>query len=123
MRKAAGIQTVLLPYKMDSPECKVNLVCDFASPVCNAITSKLSDSFGQVVQTTQATALVAKIQTKQTRALKNLISYSVTLSLTHNGNQCSWTGTGAGRTEDEASAATIKKMDMAPCLQTLGLCQ
>ena len=123
LRKAAGIQTVLLPYKMDAPECKVNLVCNSAPPVCNAITSKLSDSFGQVVQTTQATALVTKIQTKQARALKNLTSYSVTLSLTHSSNQCSWTGTGTGRTEEEASASAIKKMDMAPCLQTLELCK
>lgn len=123
LRKAAGIQVAKLHYLINSPECKVNTACNFAPTVCSAIQDKVSDAFGQVIHSPQVPLTTMQIQSKPTRTLKNLTSYSVSLTLEHGNKSCQWTGSGTGRTEEEAAAAAIKKMDMGDCLRTLGLCQ
>ena len=90
---------------------------------CNATLTKLSDAFGQVVQSTRATITTVQVQANPTRTLKNLTSYEVTLSLNRADKQCQWTGTGTGRNKEEAVVSAIKKMDTGSCLQTLDICQ
>ena len=123
LRSATGIQTITLRYPMDIPECKVNLECKVSPMACNATLTKLSDAFGQVVQSTRATITTVQVQANPTRTLKNLTSYEVTLSLNHADKQCQWTGTGTGRNKEEAVVSAIKKMDTGSCLQTLDICQ
>ncbi len=123
LRNAAAIQAVKLRYQMSVPECKVNLSCNFAPAACTTVLAKLSDTFGQMVQSTQSTVTTVQIQATPSRSLKNLTSYNVSLTLEHGDTRCQWASTGTGRTEEEASAAAIKKMDTDSCLQTLGLCQ
>ena len=123
LRNAATIQAVKLRYQMSVPECKVNLSCKFAPTPCAAVLNKLTDTFGQVVQSSQATVTTVQINATPSRSLKNLTSYNILLTLEHGDIRCQWTGTGTGRTIEEASTAAIKKMDTGSCLQTLGLCQ
>lgn len=123
LRNAATIQAVKLRYQMSVPECKVNLSCKFAPTPCTAVLNKLTDTFGQVVQSSLATVTTVKIKATPSRSLKNLTSYNILLTLEHGDIRCQWSGTGTGRTIEEASTAAIKKMDTGSCLQTLGLCQ
>ena len=123
LRNAASIQAIRLRYQMSIPECKVNLSCNVAPASCAAVLAKLSDTFGQVVQSTQATITTVQIYATPSRTLKNLTSYDISLTLKHDDKHCQWVGTGTGRTKEEASTAAIKKMDTGSCLQTLGLCQ
>ncbi len=123
LRNAATIQAVKLRYQMSVPECKVNLSCKFAPTPCAAVLNKLTDTFGQVVQSSQAAVTTVQIKATPSRSLKNLTSYNISLTLEHGDTRCQWTGTGTGRTIEEASTAAIKKMDTGSCLQTLGLCQ
>lgn len=123
LRNAATIQAVKLRYQMSVPECKVNLSCKFAPAPCTAVLNKLTDTFGQVVQSSQAAVTTVQIKATPSRSLKNLTSYNISLTLEHGDTRCQWTGTGTGRTIEEASTAAIKKMDTGSCLQTLGLCQ
>ena len=122
LRNAASIQAITLHYSMNIPECKLNMTCSSTPNTCTAILSKLSDSFGQVIQSSQGTPAIAKIQATPIRALKNLTSYNVTLTLEHGDSHCQWAGSGTGRTEEEAAAAAVKKMDLGGCLATLKLC-
>ena len=123
LRNAATIQAVKLRYQKSIPECKVNLSCKFAPTPCTAVLNKLTDTFGQVVQSSLATITTVKIKATPSRSLKNLTSYNILLTLEHGDIRCQWSGTGTGRTIEEASTAAIKKMDTGSCLQTLGLCQ
>lgn len=123
LRNAAAIQPITLHYQINFPRCKLNISCKATPTTCAAIFDKISDTFGQIEHSTQSSITFVQVQATPMRSLKNLTSYNTSLTLSHKEKHCQWTNVGTGRTEEEATAAAIKTMNMDACLQTLDLCQ
>ena len=121
-RNLAGLSTTKVPYQVSSPVCPLNLDCNQGTSACATVAIQLSKHFGQVIRDYSAQTVTIRIKSTPEHTLKNITSYKVSLSISSGTRECKWSGTGAGRTKDEAQTNALKKMDLGNCIETLEVC-
>ena len=123
IRKSAALSSPKYSLHIEKPLCSLKLNCIEEKKVCMTIMDKISKSFGNVVESSEATPTDILVQAKPSRTLNQLTSYSVSLSLSKGGLQCQREKTGTGKNREEAIANAIKKMELDQCQTSLKICQ
>jgi hypothetical protein len=123
IRTAAAISTITYSLQIERPQCNLKLNCKEYKSVCAAVRAQIAKNSGTVVESSKAVPTSIRIQANPTRTLNQLTTYSVNLSLSKGDKKCQQEKAGTGRTEEEAIANAIKKMDLNECQTSLEICQ
>lgn len=117
----AGIQnSIEISYTVSQSKCSVQIQCNMASSICNAIESGLSKASVFNSTNTGAPKITAETSAQIKNSLGSLTSYNMDVILKGDNIMFSRSTKGAGKNEVDALVKAINKMDFTDIKKQIG---
>lgn len=121
-RKEAGISETSTSYKMDKKQCKIRFECSESASICGAVTRKLAQKLGSIVESADGMPLNVDFDVELKHSVKSLNTYDVSMTLFQDDFSCNVAATGVGKNESDAIRIAVSKMNLNDCMGLEDLC-